>query len=114
MNLEINSNCKDAEPLKIDNTTILITPPINENYWLFRVAVSEKQAVVGFEKFTTIGIGFQHETDWNTNLPYQCSVQEIFDHIAENKGDDSIPDKDCMEAIQLIQDAAKKYMELRS
>jgi len=42
MNLEINSNCKDAEPLKIDNTTILITPPIDENYWLFRVAVSEK------------------------------------------------------------------------
>jgi hypothetical protein len=113
MKLEINSNCKDAEPLKIAKTTIMITPPINEDYWVFRVAVSENQAIVGFEKFFTIGIGFQHEEDWNTNLPYQSSAQEILDHISHNKGDNSIPDKTCLEAIQLVQDAATKYMELK-
>ena len=113
MNLEINSNCKDAEPLEINNKTIMTTPLINEDYWVFRVAVSENQAIVGFEKFFTIGIGFQHEEDWNTNLPYQSSAQKIFDHISHNKGDDSIPNKTCLEAIRLIQDAATKYMELK-
>jgi len=112
MELEINSNCKDAKPLETTTAMIMITPPIDKDYWIFRVAVSENQAIIGFEKFSTIGIGFQHEKDWNTNLPYQGTAQEIFDHISCNKGDDSISKETCIEAIQMIQDAAAKYMEL--
>lgn len=84
----------------------MITPPIDEDYWAFRVRLSERQSIVGFPKFMTIGIGFAVEEDWNTNLPYTCSAEEIYEHIARNKGDDSISREDCIEAIRLIQQAA--------
>lgn len=85
---------------------VMITPRLSEDYWLFRVRLSDRQAMLGFPKFTTIGIGFAVETDWNTNLPYDCDLERIFQHIAHNKGDESISDEDCREAIRMIQAAA--------
>lgn len=82
---------------------ILVTPPIDGDYWLMRVPLSDKQAVVCFPKFLTIGIGFQQEDDWNTNLPWTCGAEKIFDHIRHNKGDESISDEDCLSAIKMLQ-----------
>lgn len=88
---------------------ISITPSIDEDYWEYRVIVGEHQAVVGFPKFSTIGIGFAVEDeDWNVNLPYSIETNDIWNHIKKNKGDDSIPDEWCIEAIKLIQTAARK------
>jgi hypothetical protein len=112
MELQINTSCTDITADKLKGTGIMITPLIDKDYWMFKVPLSDKQAIVGFPKFTTIGIGFQNEEDWNTNLPYSCDAQEIYDHIAHNKGDDSISDNQCIEAINLIKDAAAKYKEL--
>ena len=87
--------------------TVMMTPAIEESYWQYRVALSRKQAIVGFPKFTTIGIGFQVEEDWNTNLPFSCSAEEIFDHIRHNKGDHHILNAQCIAAIKMIQEAVK-------
>lgn len=90
---------------------VMITPPLDGDYWLFRVRLSNTQAIVGFPKFGTIGIGFQREDeDWNTNLPYSCDAAEIFNHISDNKGDDAIADEDCIAAIGLVQEAARMFM----
>lgn len=89
----------------------MITPRIDEDYWAYRVKVSDTQAVVGFPKFTTIGIGFAVEEDWNTNLPYTCSAEEIYAHIEHNKGDDTIPAERCVEAIRMVQEAARADRE---
>ena len=89
-----------------------MTPPIGEEYWLYRVPLSEKQAIIAFPKFGTIGIGFQkEEEDWNTNLPYSCTAEEIFNHISPNKGSEAISDEDCILAIRLIQSAILKKEE---
>jgi len=94
-----------------DNTAqagpVMITPPINDDYWAWRVKLSDAQAIVGFPKFMTIGIGFAQEEDWNTNLPYTCETEEIFRHIAHNKGDDSISDDACRTAIDMVRAAAR-------
>lgn len=83
------------------------TPPIDEDYWSFRVRLTPTQAVVGFPKFSTIGIGFAVEdASWNTNLPYTTETGRIFEHIACNKGDDAISDADVLEAIRMVQEAA--------
>lgn len=84
----------------------LFTPPIEEGYWTYRVRLSERQAIVGFPKFLTIGVGFAVEEDWNTNLPYTCDAEEIYAHIEDNKGDDAITREDCLTAIRMIQEAA--------
>lgn len=89
---------------------ISLTPAIDEDYWAWRVRLSETQAIVGFPKFTTVGIGFAVEEDWNTNLPYTCSAEQIFAHIAHNKGDDAIRDEDCLAAIRMIQVAVSERM----
>lgn len=87
---------------------IVLTPPIGEGYWSYRVCLSDKQAIVGFPKFFTVGIGFAVEADdWNVNLPYTSSAEEIYEHIVCNKGDDSITREDCVTAIEMIQQAVK-------
>lgn len=87
---------------------IMMTPLLDENYWSYRVKLSDEQAVLGFPKFHTIGIGFAVEEDWNTNLPYTSETEDIFRHIAHNKGDDSISDDDVREAIRMVREAARK------
>jgi hypothetical protein len=86
---------------------LMMTPPISEEYWTYRVRLSGRQAIVGFPKFGTVGIGFAEEEDWNTNLPYTCDAGQIYEHISHNKGDDSISREDCVTAIRMVQEAAK-------
>lgn len=106
MQVEINPKFTDKQlALSDGNTTMVLTPPIGGDYWLLRVPLSDTQAIVAFPKFFTIGVGFQREEDWNTNLPYTVTAEEIFNHISHNKSDDSITDADCITAIRLIQEA---------
>lgn len=74
----------------------------------FRVQISENQAVVGFPKFGTIGVGFDAEDDGNTNLPYSVRPALIADHIDHNRcagGDEAVPRDVVLAAITLIRDA---------
>ncbi len=89
---------------------IMMTPPVGEKgYWHYRVRLTDKQSIVGFPKFGTIGIGFEVEDeDWNTNLPYTQPAEKIFSHIKKNRGDDSISDEDCIRAIEMIQAAVRE------
>jgi hypothetical protein len=113
LTLQVNSNdIKDPAIFEAGNTRVMITPPVgNEDYWLFKVMVSDKQSIIGFPKFMQIGIGFQLEENWNTNLPSTSDAEKIFNHISHNKGDDAIPDERCIEAIKMIQAAAVAYQE---
>ena len=86
---------------------LLITPQIDESYWTFRVVLSARQAIVCFPKFTGFGIGFQQEDDWNTNLPYTCTAEQIYRHIRHNQGDASIKKPTVLAAIRLCQQAVK-------
>jgi hypothetical protein len=67
---------------------LALSPDVSEDYWAYRVQVSKYQAVVGFPKFSTIGIGFQIEDAYstNTNLPYTVAAEDIAKHIWRNKG----------------------------
>lgn len=85
---------------------VAFTPPVGEDYWSYRVRLSDKQAVVGFPKFSTIGVGFAKERDWNTNLPYHVPVEKLFQHIKHNKGSRKISDAAVRTAIAMIQAAA--------
>lgn len=85
--------------------SVMITPPISEDCWAYRVRVGPGQAVAAFPKFGTIGVGFAQEEDWNTNLPYTCVAQGIRTHIGHNRGDDRITDDVIDAAIRLIQEA---------
>lgn len=90
----------------------MVTPNIDKDYWMMRVPVSQKQAIVCFEKFMTIGIGFQVEdADWNTNLPWLCDAEKIYDHIKVNKGQKHITRQKCIAAIKLLQSAIAAYLE---
>lgn len=91
-----------------EDKTPHVGPMIDEDYWAFRVRLTDKQAIVGFPKFGTIGVGFAVEEDWNTNFPYTCGTEEIYDHIEHNKGDDAITREDCLTAIRMVQDAARE------
>ena len=71
--------------------------------WIARVPLTDTQAIIAFPKFGTIGIGFEKETDWNTNLPYSCDYLEIYNHIKHNKGDTRIRKAKCLDAIRALQ-----------
>ena len=113
MSLEIREGALRTQPeIQMGNTVVAITPAFDEDFWLFRVKLNEAgQAIVGFPKFFTIGIGFAQEEDWNTNLPFSCDARKIFAHISHNKGDDAITDEACIEAIEMVREAARQVME---
>ena len=52
---------------------LMVTPALSESYWAYRVKLSDKQAMLGFPKFGTIGIGFAI----GGGLEYQPPVQEL-------------------------------------
>lgn len=93
-----------------DNPKLILEVKDQPNDWQFRVRVGDGQAIVGFPKFFTIGIGFAREEDWNTNFPYTCTAEEIYNHIKHNKGDNSISDEDCLTAVRMVQEAAVAAM----
>jgi hypothetical protein len=99
---------RDQENLTPEFGVAMLTPPISEDYWAYRVRVDDGQAIIAFPKFMTIGIGFAIEDDWNTNLPWTEEAGRIFDHISHNKGNDSISDEDCVKAIEMIQAAIRE------
>lgn len=108
--LEVDTNLQRSKDTFVaGKMLVMVTPDINEDYWMFRVKLSSKQAIVGFPKFSSIGIGFSKEIDWNTNLPSNCEAEYIFNHIKVNKGSKLIKDEDCIRAIEMIQEAVKKY-----
>lgn len=107
MKLELETRAQRDQTKSAAGGALMMTPDLDEDYWAYRVRLSETQAIVGFPKFGTIGIGFAREDDdWNTNLPYRCETDKIFNHIRRNKGDDAISDDDVRAAILLVQEAA--------
>jgi len=108
LKLEVNEKfAKANDTILVGNgSSIMITPPLDEDYWCFRVKLKYGQAIVAFPKFGTIGCGFAKEDDWNTNLPIRCEAKEIYDHIKHNKKYKGITRAQCLEAIQMIQAVA--------
>jgi len=110
MKTEVNSNfVEDSQVKSLAIKGILITPPIGEDYWLYKVQLTKDQAVIGFPKFGVIGIGFLVEKgSWNTNLPSNCDAETIYNHIKCNKGNTNIKKQDCIKAIKLIQNTIRE------
>jgi hypothetical protein len=94
---------------KMGKMLVMVTPPLGEDYWVFRIKLHKDQAIVAFPKFGTIGIGFAIEDDWNTNLPWDCETEEIYNHIKCNKKYKEITKKTCIEAINILKKASEYY-----
>lgn len=111
MQVELNEKFKAAKDfISNGDKLVMITPHISADYWIFRVNLLQDQAILAFPKFSTIGIGFAQEQDWNTNLPYSCTSTEICDHIFHNKLYDEITKEQVLEAIELIQPFCKRFL----
>lgn len=106
--VEINAKFKPAQDtIATASGTLMITPPLDEDYWVYRVKLKHGQAIIGFPKFGMIGCGFALETDWNTNLPITCNANEIYEHIKHNKRFADITKQECLAAIKAIQNVAE-------
>ena len=104
---EVKSKVGETD-FQIGKKTIMVTPQINENYWVLRVKLHKNQSIIAFPKFMTMGIGFAQEIDWDTNFPYTCKAVDIFNHIKKNKKYKAISDGDCIKAIEMIQNFIKR------
>jgi hypothetical protein len=89
-------------------TVLMVTPPIEKDFWTHRVKLDNGQAVIGFPKFFTIGIGFAEEQDWNTNLPWSSTAEDIYEHIKHNKKPSKATKATVIKAIKLIQEYVEK------
>lgn len=110
--VEMNENFKKAkDTIYTGAGTILFTPPLDGDYWIFRVRLYEDQALLVFPKFGILGCGFAQEADWNTNLPIKCPAEQIYAHIKHNKKYKQISEQDCLDALIALQKVAIPYME---
>lgn len=110
MDLLINPRAVEIYTKKKDetkNARFLLGGAAKKEEILFVVKMFKEQAIIAFPKFGGIAISFLVEEDWNTNLPYQCKSEEIYNHIKCNKKYKEIKKKDCIVAIEKIQTACK-------
>jgi len=109
LKVQVNTNYVDKTLYMGTGKLIaMMTPPINKDYWYFKVELFNDQSVVAFPKFGTMGVGFRYEDDdWNTNLPFIIDAKRIADHIWCNRKYEEIKKEDVIEAIKLIQTACK-------
>ncbi len=106
-----NEFCKAKDTFMVNGHIIIMgTPPIDEDYWVFRIKLSKYQSIVAFPKFMTMGIGFALESNWNTNKPYNLDAENIYEWIKVNKGYKSIKKETCIEAINILKRACAYYM----
>ncbi len=114
MLLEINKQFKAQNTnFQRGDEVIMLSPIVDEDYYIFRVHLYKDQYLLAFPKFGTIGIGFAKEEDWNTNLPFQCLPEEIYNHIKHNKKYREIKKKDVLKAIEELRIASMVYMEFK-
>jgi hypothetical protein len=104
--IEVNESFVQAQDsfVAVGNVPVLITPPLDEDYFIARVRLTRGQAVQVFPKFEIIGCGFAKEKDWNTNLPIACTAEQIADHIWHNRRYKVITRKQLIKAIVALQD----------
>ena len=112
MDLLINPKAVEIYAGKIEetkNARILFGGVPSNDKFLFVVKLFNGQAIVAFPKYSNcIGIGFYIEEEgYDTNLPYQCKAEEIYNHIKCNKKYKEIKKKDCIAAIEKIQTACR-------
>src|SRR5271163_4335415 len=108
--LEVNSR-HVQDKTKLNANVLMMTLDTDaDDFWLARVKVSETQAIIAFPKFGVVGIGFERETDWNTNLPSSCDAEKIYDHIKHNRGDKRITKAKCLAAIRMLQPFAAAWL----
>ena len=100
---------KKQDTFQTGKVVIMMTPPLDDDYWVFRIKLHADQALIAFPKFGTLGIGFAQEDDWNTNLPYSCKTEEIYNHIKKNKKYTQITKATCIEAIEILRKASEYY-----
>lgn len=107
--VQLNSRAvKDATVSKIPGLMIM-SSDVQEN-WIARVALADGQALIAFPKFGTVGIGFEREKDWNTNLPCSCEAGEIYEHIKHNKGSAKISKAQCLKGIEALREVGLKFL----
>lgn len=116
--LEINPDCVDKTTHMFSgNNHIMISPAVDEEYWLFRVKLCKDQAVLGFPKCGMVGVGMAKEVhpNSNTNLPIHSNSspekngKHIAQHIKCNKKYKSITIKMIEDAATLICEGVEKY-----
>jgi len=117
MKIEVDPNCEDQSLRVFDSSgefIFTVTPQSKGGRrWLFRVKLKYDQAILGFPKMGTIGIGFAKEEDWDFNVPCEESVDVIFDNIKSNKRYSDISEREVREAIQMVKAVAQRYLEER-
>lgn len=101
---EMSVECNSIYATKQEtyNNVVMVTPQIDSEYWKYRVHLHEDQYVIAFDKFSTYGIGFAIEDDWNTNLPYNGDPKKIANHIWHNRKYDQITMPMLISAIKLL------------
>lgn|SRR5271156_3715464 len=103
--IEVNASFVKAEDEFVaKGIPVLITPPLDEEYFIARVKLFRNQAVQVFPKFGTIGCGFSQEEDWNTNLPIACAAEKTAKHIWHNRKYKKITRKQVVQAITALQE----------
>jgi hypothetical protein len=81
-----------------------------DDYWAYRVDLSDKQALIGFPKHGTIGIDFLHNR--GEDLPYSVNPERLADFFAPGRllgGDAVIPREHVIRAIKMIREAVVEH-----
>lgn len=81
-----------------------------DDYWAYRVDLSDKQALIGFPKHGTIGVDFLH--NHGQDLPYSVNPERLADFFSRGRllgGDETMPRANVIHAIKMIREAVVEH-----
>lgn len=84
----------------------IMTPQLTPDYWTYRVALSNGNAIVAAPEFGTLGIRYQIEDEYNVTNRWDYTANEIEALIRRNRPANTTREE-AMSAIRKIQGAIR-------
>ena len=109
LSVEKNSrNCLDIQLHLPSSALLLITAPLQDDCWLYRVALRKDLVLAAVPDFGGVKICLQLKAAAGFHMPYESGAAEILRtfraHIKT-----SVPNGKLLEAIEMLQDEVKKW-----
>ncbi len=109
LNIETNArNCLDVQLRLPSDAQLMITAPLREGCWLFRIVIAPNVVLTAVPVFGGINICLQTKPAGEVFMPSESSAKEIRQKFC-SRIKTSVPDGKWVEAVKMLQAAIKKW-----
>jgi hypothetical protein len=101
-------NCLDIQLHLPSRALLMITAPLQDDCWLFRVRLAEDIVLAAVPVFGGVNINLQSKESVECYMPYEAEGADILDTFRARTKNAQLDGK-CLKAIDMLQEEIKKW-----